>query len=85
VSGGGELITGFGDGIAISEATTDRSAWFVIGVNNSGINGTIAAIAYCAGSNQAVAAKHTSGRARREVAARVARLQSQVDAASSGG
>jgi len=85
VSGGGELITGFGDGIAISRANSERTGWFVIGVNHAGITGTIAAIAYCAGSNQAVAAKQTSGRDRREIAALVARLQARVDAARSGG
>jgi hypothetical protein len=74
-SGGGSMISGLGDGLAVSRASNDRSTWFVIAVNNSSVTtAELEAVAYCAGGGQAVAASRR-GAVRREVAAAVAHLR----------
>jgi hypothetical protein len=79
VSGGGEVITGAADGIAISEPNNNRTSWFIIAGNNSGINATIRARALCAGANQAVAAGVNS-RDRAETRREIARLVAKIEA-----
>jgi hypothetical protein len=75
VSGGGSMISGLGDGLAVSRASGDRSTWFVIAVNNSSFTtAELKAVAYCAGGGQAVAASRW-GAVRREVAAAVERFR----------
>jgi hypothetical protein len=60
ISGGGAAILGKG-AIEVSEGENGRSGWFVIGHNESVIEGHIEAIAYCAQSNNAVAASAGHG------------------------
>jgi hypothetical protein len=73
VSGGGAVISGAGDGMAVSQATSDRHSWFVIAVNNSSsTTETIQAVAYCATTGSAVAASsHRAHKLSREVVVRV--------------
>jgi hypothetical protein len=79
VSGGGSVITGVADGIAVSRHNSDRTSWFVIAGNNSGINGEIQAVALCAGANQAVVANaRDRAKTRREVTRLVAKLEARV-------
>jgi len=56
VSGGGNS----GIGGLIDSETATREGWFVITLNESGITVKVYAIALCAGSGQAVAAKAPS-------------------------
>ena len=79
VSGGGSLITGVGDGIAVSESNIAGTAWFVIGVNNSIFtSATISAEASCAEVGKAVGAGAGRGETRAEVERRVAELEATL-------
>lgn len=76
VSGGGAVISGAGDGMAVSQATSDRHSWFVIAVNNSSsTTETIQAVAYCATAGGAVAARRVSHGPSREIIVRMNRLR----------
>ena len=80
VSGGGSLITGVGDGIAISESNLAGTAWFVIGANNSVFtSGTISAEASCAEVGKAVGAGAGRAETRSEVASLIDELEAAVE------
>ena len=79
VSGGGALITGGGDGIAVSESNIAGTAWFVIGVNNSLFtSATISAEASCAEVGKAVGATTDHAKTRAAVASKVAELEAAL-------
>jgi hypothetical protein len=65
ISGGGNAITS--EGIVASQATSDRTAWFVLTFERSS-TGTVQAVAYCAKAGALTIARHRSN-AHREVKA----------------
>lgn len=78
LSGGGSMISGFGDGLAVSKANDARTAWFVIAVNNSEFTtAELQATAYCAPAGGAVAASQRDVRA--EVAQHVRDLDGKLE------
>jgi hypothetical protein len=83
VSGGG--VSASDEQIAVTEATSDRAGWFVIGVDlfvdDPGSPSFVQAQALCAPNNQAVAAT-SRARARRAVARLVERVRAQTQARS---
>lgn len=77
VSGGEDIYTG-GDNGVTSKASTDRTAWIVVGANGSSYTGGhVQAIAYCAVAGQAVAASARAETAatKRQAAAIVAKVR----------
>jgi hypothetical protein len=79
VSGGGISLSD--EQLAATEALDDRTGWFVIGIDLSPAgNEVIQAQALCAPTGQAVAARSTRSRARREVARMAARVEAQLEA-----
>jgi hypothetical protein len=82
VSGGGSVISAYLDGLAVSEANSNRTSWFVIGGNNSDLtSGTVQAEALCAGANAAVVAKSSRRATEREVDRILAQLEANQHAA----
>lgn len=78
ISGGGAMISGLGDGLAVSMANEARSAWFVVAVNNSAsTTAELEATAYCAPAGGAVAARRAD--VRTEVAAVVDQIEDKLD------
>jgi hypothetical protein len=81
VSGGG--FSASDEQIAATEALDDRSGWVVIGVDlvdDPALDEAVQAQALCAPTGQAVAARSTRSRARREVARMVARVEAGLKA-----
>lgn len=85
VSGGSNVYAGTMSGEA-SEADEGRTSWFVIVANSSSYGGGyVEAIAYCAGSGQAVAARSNTAahaRAVREASRIAAQLAQQLKASN---
>lgn len=80
ISGGVDTFTG-GLGAITSQASTDRSTWFVVVANESSYGGgDVKAIAYCAGSGQAVTASKSAGRISASARAEVRRAKRQLRA-----
>jgi len=78
VSGGGNAITGAGNGMSASDANDARTAWFVIGANTSIIPGTVQAFAYCAPTGGAGSASADRRATQREVAAVEAKVRAAL-------
>ena len=82
VTGGIDVFTGNTAGLS-SQASTDRTSWFVVAANASTYTGGhVKAIAYCAGSGQAVTARHSVRKlnrsTRREARALLQRARAEI-------
>jgi hypothetical protein len=86
ISGGGVAITL--NGIAVSVAGVGRETWGVVAANGTNSNeDTVQAIAYCVGTNQAVAARApraASARTTQRFEALTAKLTADLQASKSG-
>jgi hypothetical protein len=80
VSGGGEALTGDGNGLAVSEMSDDHQSWITVVGNTAIDDGSIQAIVSCAAANTAVAARRTqpSAAALRQLAALKHRVAARI-------